>query len=407
MKFVSTTLFAAAVACALALQFSAGAAAQTQETVLHSFSYGADGGDPAADLIDVNGTLYGTTFGGGTYGEGTVFSVDPVTSAEAVLHMFGQGLDGQAPAGSVIDVNGTLYGTTFIGGAYCQGSGSDGCGVAFALDLKTGAETVLHAFCSQENCPDGAYPNAGLIDVQGMLIGTTTRGGANSGGTVFALDPNTGAETVLYSFCGQQNCTDGEYPYSSLIDVKGKLYGTSFYGGTTGDGTVFAFDPGTGAEKVLYSFCSRKRCEDGAAPYASLVAGEGKLYGTAYLGGRRNRGTVFALDPDTGRENVLHSFCSQPHCTDGQAPYADLIEVKGVLYGTAQEYGVHGFGGLVYAIDPKTRVETSVYSFCRILNCTDGDDPTGGVIDVGGTLYGTTATGGTYGSGTVFELKMP
>jgi uncharacterized repeat protein (TIGR03803 family) len=186
--------------------------------------------------------------------------------------------------------------------------------------------------------------------------------------------------------------------------VKGKLYGTSFYGGNAGDGTVFAFDPATGAEKVLYSFCSRTKCEDGAGPYASLVDGKGMLYGTAYLGGRRNRGTVFALDPDTGKEKVLHSFCNQANCTDGQAPYAGLIEVRGVLYGTAQEYGVHGFGGLVFAIDPKTGVETSVYSFCRILNCTDGDDPTGGVIDVGGTLYGTTAAGGTYGSGTVFAL---
>src|ERR1700693_5481660 len=128
MKVVSTTLFAAAVACTLALRFSAGAAAQSQETVLHSFSHGADGEDPAANLIDVNGTLYGTTYGGGTYGEGTVFSVDPASGAETVLHAFGQGMDGQAPAARVIDVNGTLYGTTFIGGAYCQGRGSAGFG---------------------------------------------------------------------------------------------------------------------------------------------------------------------------------------------------------------------------------------------------------------------------------------
>jgi uncharacterized repeat protein (TIGR03803 family) len=188
--------------------------------------------------------------------------------------------------------------------------------------------------------------------------------------------------------------------------VKSKLYSTSFYGGANGDGTVFALDPATGAEKVLYSFCDRRNCRDGAAPYASLVDVKGTLYGTAYLGGTHHRGTVFAVDPNTGKERVLYSFCPQANCS-GTAPYAGLIEKKGVLYGTTQEYGGHAFGGTVFAINLNTGVESSVYSFCRILNCLDGADPTGGLVDVGGTLYGTTATGGVYGSGTVFALKKP
>ena len=406
METISAILRAGAIGCSLLLPFPAGAAAGTIETVLYSFGYPVndmDGADPAADLTDVNGTLYGTTYAGGAYGEGTVCSVDSVTGAETVLHMFGQGTDGQAPAAGVIDLNGTLYGTTFFGGAGCQSGG--GCGAVFAIDPNTAVETVLYSFCIRQNCTDGANPSAGLINLNGLLVGATTRGGANGGGTVFALDPDTGAEKVLYSFCGQRNCTDGKYPYASLIDVNDTLYGTTFYGGATGDGTVFALDPDTGAETALYSFCSRKECWDGAGPYAGLVEAKGSLYGTTYQGGRHHRGTVFALDPASGKETVLYSFCNQPHCTDGTSPYAGLIEMKGVLYGTAQEYGGYGFGGAVFAIDLKTRTETSLYSFCRMLNCTDGADPTGGLIDVGDTLYGTTAAGGMYGSGTVFALS--
>jgi uncharacterized repeat protein (TIGR03803 family) len=102
MGVVSTTLFADAIGCAVALLFSAGAGADTKETVLHSFASGMDGIDPAADLIDVNGTLFGTTYGGGAYGYGAVFSLVPNTGAETVLHAFGNRTDGQAPADSLI-----------------------------------------------------------------------------------------------------------------------------------------------------------------------------------------------------------------------------------------------------------------------------------------------------------------
>ncbi len=406
MNAVWTAAVVSMISCAILQPAPAAEAAKFSEKVLYSFGDGTDGEDPAADLIDVNGTLYGTTYGGGSYGEGTVFSLDLATGAETVLHAFGNGTDGQAPAAGLIDVNGTLYGTTFLGGAGCQGSG--GCGTVFAIDPKSGAETVLYSFCNQQNCSDGAIPNASLIDRNGVLLGTTTRGGSSANcaggcGTVFALDPKTGVENVLYSFCDQPNCPDGKYPYASLIDVKGTLYGTTFYGGSNGDGTVFALDPDTGAEKVLYSFCGQKKCSDGAGPYAGVVDVKGTLYGTTYLGGSHRDGTVYSLDPHTGAEKVLHSFCSRPLCTDGTAPYAGLIGVKGTLYGTTQEYGSH-HGGVVFALDTRTGVQKAVYSFCRQPNCIDGQDPVGSLIDVKGTLYGTTAAGGTDEFGTVFVI---
>ena len=136
-------------------------------------------------------------------------------------------------------MTGILYGTTYVGGG--TGCGGYGCGTVFSLDPSTGTETVLHSF---GNGTDGANPSASLIDVKGTLYGTTSTGGGTGChgygcGTVFSLDPSTGAETVLYSFCCRRNCTDGANPYASLTAVNGKFYGTTESGGAYGYGTVF------------------------------------------------------------------------------------------------------------------------------------------------------------------------
>ena len=160
---------------------------------------------------------------------------------------------------------------------------------------------MLYSFCSQENCADGAGPAAALLDVKGVLFGTTTAGGTGSCGTqgcgtVFSLDPETRAEKVLYSFCSQQNCKDGAVPEASVIDVKGTLYGTTASGGVNrcGCGTIFSLDPDTGAETVLHSFAGHV---DGKYPWG-LVDVQGTLYGTTNVGGAHDHGTAFALtDP--------------------------------------------------------------------------------------------------------------
>ncbi|HEX4079334.1 MAG TPA: choice-of-anchor tandem repeat GloVer-containing protein [Rhizomicrobium sp.] len=200
-------------------------------------------------------------------------------------------------------MKGTLYGTTALGGKW------DG-GTVFSLDEKSGAEKVLYSFCSRENCTDGGYPDASVIDVNGALYGTTPYGGANCQsnggcGTVFALNPGTGAETVVYSFGSQQSAIDGANPYASVVDVEGTLFGTTAYGGANcrssgGCGTVFAVDPMTGGETVSYSFCSHKDCTDGANPAAGLIAVNHKLYGTTADGGiagcyGSGCGTLFVL----------------------------------------------------------------------------------------------------------------
>ena len=197
--------------------------------VLHNFRGGAtDGQYPYAGLVrDPAGNFYGTTFGGGASGLGTVFKLD-TTGVETVLHSFaGTGGDGTRPYAALRDAAGNLYGTTSEGGA-------SGLGTVFKMDT-TGAETVLHSFT---DVPDGASPYAGLVaDAAGNLYGTTAGGGAFGMGTVFKLN-TAGKLTVLHSFTG--GATDGGHPLAGLVrDAAGNLYGTTYSDGFFGLGTVF------------------------------------------------------------------------------------------------------------------------------------------------------------------------
>jgi uncharacterized repeat protein (TIGR03803 family) len=298
--------------------------------VLYGFSGRPDGDSPTAGLIDVKDELYGTTLAGGTYlcgsgGCGTVFSVT-TTGAEKVLYSFGGGPDGATPTGNLINVNGTMYGTT-------TGGGANGYGTVFSV-TTTGTEKVLYSFGGS---PDGATPEAGLIYVDGALYGTTEGGGGSACdqgcGTIFSVTI-TGKEKVLHSF---NSSPDGARPRCNLVDVHGALYGTTYEGGSAGFGTVFKVST-QGGEKVLYSFAGGS---GGYGPYAGLVNLKQRLYGTTGYGGLRKCrgrlgcGTIFSIT-DTGTERVLYSFSGG---TSGAHPLASLIAVKGALYGTTERGG--------------------------------------------------------------------
>jgi len=415
MKNVSIAL-AGIIGCAFVQPAAAAEPGHFTERVVYAFAGPPDGAKPEAGLVDVKGTLYGTTFyGGGTgckrNGCGTVFSLDPDTGAETVLHAFAG--RGKRPSSGLIDAEGRLYGTTVAGGAHHKGT-------VFSINRHTGTEKVLHSFCSQQNCTDGANPGGSLIEVDGVLYGATAKGGDAGYGTVFALDPATGAETVLYSFAGG---TDGIHPNGGLVAVDGTLYGTTEGGGNKnylcpdfGCGTVFAVDMGTGAETVLHSFAGEGTDTDGDFPRAGLIDVDGVLYGTTFYGGGTGCygvgcGTVFTVDPGSGAETVIYSFLGGNR--DGEFPEAGLIDVRGTLYGTTLygggKRGSIG-GGTVFSLDPATGAEKVVhyFAFCTLQSCTDGDFPTAGLIEVKGTLYGTTSAGGgcylSYGCGTVFAL---
>jgi uncharacterized repeat protein (TIGR03803 family) len=268
---------------------------------------------------------------------------------EKVLHSFNGDPGGASPeAGLVRDPAGNLYGTTPYGGAYKGGT-------VFKV-AASGVESVLYNFCSQSRCTDGARPFAGLVrDSMGNLYGTTQYGGDSYAGTVFKLSAS-GVESVLYSFCSQSGCADGEYPVAGLVrDSEGNLYGTTQAGGASGyyHGTVFKVSAG-GVESVLYNFCSRRRCADGENPYAGLVRDPAdNLYGTTFGGGAAGVGTVFEVSAN-GVESVLYSFGpTRTSAADGASPFAGLVrDAAGNLYGTTY-YGGASDLGTVFKLVPR------------------------------------------------------
>jgi uncharacterized repeat protein (TIGR03803 family) len=384
--------YALALSVALAVLVPQTAQAQHYtESVLYSFAGGTDGTEPlfSGVIRDPAGNLYGTTYSGGASNYGTVFKVD-TSGNETVLYSFTGRADGRTPyAGLVRDPAGRLYGTTYNGGlrsAMC----TSGCGVVFEVD-PNGDEKVLHRFTGGT---DGALPIGGLIrDAAGNLYGTTQMGGASGSGTVFKLDA-TGVETVLYSFAG---VPDGQYPFAGVIrDSAGNLYGTTSNGGAIGFGTVFKLDA-AGHETVLYSFTGGS---DGGSPQAPLLRdNNGDLYGTTFLGGANyGVGTVFEVDA-SGNETVLHNFAGN----DGKYPEAGLIrDSQGNLYGSALQGGpADNLGGNVFKIS-RQGTWSVLYNFT---GGPDGGNPAGSLLmDSAGNLYGTTASGGVSGRGTVFKL---
>jgi uncharacterized repeat protein (TIGR03803 family) len=356
-----------------------------KEITLYTFTGGSDGGSPSGVIRDAHGNLYGTTFSGGASNLGTVFKVDK-TGKETVLYSFTGKPDGEHPGSGVIrDKAGNLYGANYEGGA-------NGYGAIFKVD-STGTESLLYSF---QSGTDGEYPGSGLIeDAAGNLYGTTGYGGTSGNGTVFEIS-QSGQETILCNFNG----TDGQYPFSTLIrDAAGTFYGTTSMGGSSGNGTVFKLTA-KGKETVLHSFANGK---DGQNPYAGLVQDKkGNFYGTTYSGGAGcytyGCGTVFKVTPK-GKETVLHAFGD----TDGHYPdFGTLVlDSAGSLYGTTYAGGADDMG-IVFKVS-KTGTETVLYTFT---GGTDEGFPENGLVeDKAGNFYG--ATGGnpptTYG--TVFKLK--
>jgi uncharacterized repeat protein (TIGR03803 family) len=305
------------------------------------------------------------------------------------------GTDGASPYAGLVQVtNGSLYGTTQYGGA-------DGQGSVFKM-TPSGTLATLYSFCTQSTCTDGEAPYAGLVqNTDGNVYGTTQYGGANGKGTVFKIG-TSGTLTTIYSFCSQSGCGDGELPFAALVRSSGgDLYGTTYYGGAYGSGTIFRINT-SGTLTTLYSFCSQSDCTDGGNPAAALVqASNGGLYGTTSNGGANfYYGTIFEISP-TGTLTTLHSFDGM----DGGYPSAALVQASnGNFYGTTSSGGSSLNYGTVFEITSSGTL-TTLYSFCSLSGCVDGENPDAPLVQAtDGNFYGTTAYGGAEGAGTVFEI---
>jgi len=404
-------VFALCVAAAIS------APAKTTFATLVNFD-GTNGANPALmSLVQgTDGNFYGTTVYGGANDAGTLFKMTAGGTLTTIYSFCSQEncTDGSNPNASLVQAaNGNLYGTTVYGGA--NDNCEYGCGTVFTV-TPAGKLTTLHSFDST----DGAYPAAALVRAtSGDFYGTTVDGGDShncsltgpSGcGTVFKITAG-GVLTTLYSFCSQENCTDGSNPYARLVQAtNGDFYGTTWDGGADcgdyGCGTVFTVTP-AGKLTTLHSFDAT----DGAEPVAGLVqATNGDFYGTTTSGGT-GPGTVFKITAG-GELTTLHKF----DVSDGWNPYAGLVQATdGDFYGTTLNGGdgdsCHGDCGTVFKITAEGKL-TTLHSFCLQTGCPDGYYPFGGLLQAtNGTFYGTTCGGNDVycnaaGYGTVFSLSV-
>jgi uncharacterized repeat protein (TIGR03803 family) len=324
-------------------------------TSLYSFNHNSsDGRNPTIGPLvrDKAGNLYGTTQNGGNqscvvflrHGCGTVFKLSP-TGKETILHSFAGGPgDGANPlAGLTMDQAGNLYGTTYVGGPGCPGNG---CGTVYKV-TPSGTETVLYSFTGGA---DGSLPYSVnlVIDTAGNLYGTTLGGGdLKCGcGVVFKID-RIGAETVLYAFTGAGN---GGSPFAGVVrDSQGNLYGTASTGGSGGWGVVFKVDP-AGNETVLYNF-TYDEVQPSLVASSLVLDRAGNLYGTTLYGGSLSDGSVFEVSSQ-GVYTLLHEF----DISDGLYPEAELIrDAAGNLFGTTSQGGIYSCNlgcGVIFKITP-------------------------------------------------------
>lgn len=280
----------------------------------------------------------------------------------------------------------------------CLGCGGDAASVQLSLP-PAGAIAQADASLTSLlnfNGANGANPYSNLVQGQdGKLYGTTSKGGAKGYGTIFQFDPATEKLTTLFSF----SLTNGANPKAGLlIDREGRLYGTTRGGGggTVGWGTVFQFHP-----SIRKISLTRFNGRNGGYPEAGLTLGaDRQLYGTTTAGGANGKGTIFRLDPATGKLTTLFSF---DRSKSGAEPRTSLVSgTDGILYGTT-EFGMGTSSGSVFRLDLKTGKFTTLVSF----NSKNGSFPSGLMMGNNGQLYGTTRMGGgdRLSRGTLFQLN--
>ena len=390
------------VCAAIALLGTAAWGANTTK-VIYSFAGGTDGEYTDTELVmDSAGNLYGTSVQGGTYASGTVFQVTP-EGAHTVLYNFTGGADGGEPyKGVTLDAQGNLLGTAVTGGG---GSCEGGCGVVFKLTNSGGiwTQTVIHAFTGA----DGSGPGSPVsIDKHGNVFGTTPTGGKYGMGVIYLLQSMGGGWKfrVVHAFRGGADGAGGSAG-RLLIDGLGHLYGVCTVGGVNELGTVYEVSLVNGQVKfsTRYAF---NLPPDGAWPYSELAFDLlGNLYGTTFFGGANGMGTVYKLTRGNGTwtESVLYSFQGGP---DGANPISSLVaDASGRLYGTTSADGASCGCGTIFRLTRGSSgnwTERPVYRFPGHPNA--GTAYNGMISDGGGHFYGATVSGGTADDGAIYEF---
>ena len=327
------------------------------------------------------------------------------------LSCFGNDNDGGLP-GTVVLSGNTLYGTTF--NSCSQGNGG---GTVFAVNTDGTGFRTLYSFTDVSCFPcinsDGAKPWGGLLLSGNSLYGTTTGGGDAGNGTVFALSTDGTGFRNLHSFSAfdgynadfEGTNSDGARPYAGLNLLGNTLYGTTVWGGGSGHGTVFAVGTDGTGFAALHSFSALNdgTNSDGARPSGGLVLSGLTLYGVAPYGGSSRQGTVFAIKTDGTGFTTLHTFA--PDCSEGCGPSGRLILSGSTLYGTTSSGGSGG-SGTIFVLNTDGTGFITLRNFSATSSNTNGDGAGPGLAMLSGNnLYGIACCGGSWGRGTVFQLN--
>jgi uncharacterized repeat protein (TIGR03803 family) len=355
-------------------------------TVLFDFLVGGPGPQWPGGYLPQgrDGDLYGWSYNGGATNNGSMWKTDP-SGTVSVIYNFASGNDCQN--GMTLGTDGNFYGTALTN---CTGAG-----YVFKI-TPTGTLTVLHTFTGT---PDGYGPGPLTKYTDGNFYGVTNTGGANNAGSVFKITP-TGTLTILHSFVIDTN--GFFYPtYGLTVGNDGNFYGTFYPNGAYTLGGVFKMTP-SGTATLLHTFTGNP---DGFEPDAGVTLGrDGNFYGTTRFGGTQNEGTIFKMTP-SGTVTILHSFY-QPsdYAVNPAAPL--LQATDGNFYGVADSCTQFGCGVQdLYEITPSGTL-TVLQEF------TSATDPNGSypywplIQDTNGIMYGVTQQGGTVNGGVLFSLNI-
>ena len=358
--------------------------------------FGTSPGSPSTGITALvegsDGELYYTTALGGAFDDGTVARMQKDGSGLQILRSFSEsGSAAITPReGVVVGKDGILYGTTVEGGI-------NNLGTVYRIRADGSGYGVLRVLGQSQS--DAALPVAGLIQASdGFLYGTATAGGTHGQGALFRVAPDAGGYAVVYSFRGKP--ADGAVPSTKLLEAKdGFLYGTTSYGGSSNNGTIFRIRKDGTEYTVLRSFGGAPN--DASNPNGDLLqTSEGLIYGVTYIGGSANLGTVFRLNPDGSGYSVVRSFTGALQTPAN--PWSGLIEGSdGRLYGTSLATG--GNGGSVYSL---AKDGTDLRVIVALPKAVDGGTrPLGRLVeDSTGQLWGICWLGGPANGGTVFKV---
>jgi uncharacterized repeat protein (TIGR03803 family) len=401
-KILQKQLFSA-FAVGLAMLLADEVRAQKFVTVF-SFS---DGDNPYVDLVTSGDTFFGATWQGGLFSVGSVFKVTTTGTDFAMLHSFAEpstafflNADGCFPRQLILSSN-TLFGCTAQGAASGHGS-------IFKLNTNgTGFEML-------RSCTGGDGEPQGLLLLGNALYGTTSNGGDFGLGTVFKMDVDGTRFTTLHRFGSSD--VDGMGPLAGLLELGGILYGTTTTGGSFSFGTVFRIATNGSNYRILHSFPAlsgpSSTNTEGAYPRGLIVSGN-TLFGIAAAGGSSGKGTLFRIDTTGGNFKTLHSFSATSGSvstnSDGSVPSAKVTLKGATLYGTAPGGGAYG-NGAVFQISTNGDSFKSLYSFTAMPDAStneDGAKPVAALTLLDASLFGVTARGGAFGKGTIFSISLP